>query len=84
MQGHTPIALLTAWVMRHLMEPVTLLHMQPILMVRMALAEGLAVAEDLAGAEDLAEEDGDTLYNETLRAVLDNLPRLLSYGLKAI
>jgi hypothetical protein len=50
----------------------------------MALAEGLAVAEDLAGAEDLAEEDGDTLYNETLRAVLDNLPRLLSYGLKAI
>jgi len=44
----------------------------------------MALVEDLAVAEDFAEEDGDTLYNETLRAVLDNLPRLLSYGLKAI
>jgi hypothetical protein len=51
-------------------------------MVRMALAEGSAVAEDLAGAEDLAEEDGDKLYDKTLGAVLEYLPRLLSYGLK--
>jgi len=78
LEGHTPIVLPTVRVMCHLTEPVTLLHTQAILMVLMALVE------DLAGAEDLAEEDGDTLYNETLRAVLDNLPRLLSYGLKAI
>ena len=63
-------------VMHHLTEPVTLLHIQPILMVRMALAEDLevaedlAVVEDLAGAEDLAEEEGGKLYNETVRAVL--------------
>ena len=50
----------------------------------LAGAEDLAVVEDLAVAEDLAEEDGDTLYNETLRAVLEYLPGLLSYGLKAI
>jgi len=90
LEGHTPIVLLTVRVMCHLTEPVTLLHMQAILMVLMALAEDLAGAEDLAVAEDLevvedlAEEDGDILYNETLRAVLDSLPRLLSYGLKAI
>ena len=46
------------WDIHHLTEPVTILHMQPILMMRMALAEGSAAAEDLAGAEDLAEEDG--------------------------
>jgi len=78
LEGHTPIVLLTVRVMCHLTEPVTLLHMQAILMVLMALVEDLAVVEDLA------EEDGDTLYNETLRAVLEYLPRLLSYGLKAI
>ena len=71
-------------VMCRLTELVTLLHMQPILMVRMPVAEDLAVAEDLEVAEDLAEEDGDTRYNKTLRAVLDNLSRLLSYGLKTI
>ena len=57
MEGHTPIALLMVWDICHLMEPVTLLHMQPSLMVPMALAE------DLAGAEDLAEEDGGKLYH---------------------
>jgi hypothetical protein len=46
MEGHTPIALLMVWDICHLMEPVTLLHMQPILMVHMVLAEDLAGAED--------------------------------------
>jgi hypothetical protein len=72
------------WAIHHLTEPVILLHMQPILMVRMALAEGLAVAEDLAGAEDLAEEDGGKLYDKILRAVLEYLPSLLSSGLKGM
>jgi hypothetical protein len=44
----------------------------------------MVLVEDLAGAEDLAEEDGGKLYNKTLIAVLDNLPSLLSSGLKAI
>jgi len=76
LEGHTPIVLPTVRVMCHLTEPVTLLHTQAILMVLMALvedlagAEDLAEVEDLAEAEDLAEEDGDKLYNETLRAVL--------------
>ena len=69
------------WDIHHLTEPVTILHMQPILMVRTALDEGLAVAEDLAGAEDLAEEDGGKLYDKILRAVLEYLPTLLSSGL---
>jgi len=64
LEGHTPIVLLTVRVMCHLTEPVTLLHTQAILMVLLVLVE------DLAEAEDLAEEDGDKLYNETLRAVL--------------
>jgi len=79
---HTPIALLMVWGMCHLMEPVTLLHIQPILMVHMALAEDLAVVEDLAGVEDLAEEDGGKLYNKISGAVLGYLPRLLSSSLK--
>jgi len=82
LEGHTPIVLLTVRVMCHLMEPVTLLHMQAILMVILALVEDLAGAEDLAVAEDLAgveewEEDGGKLGNETLRAVLEYLPGLL-------
>jgi hypothetical protein len=78
------------WAIHHLTEPVTILHIQPILMVRMALAEGLAVAEDLAVDEDLAvaeglaEEDGGKLYDKTLRAVLEHLTSLLSSGLKGI
>jgi len=84
LEGHPRIALLMLRGIHHLTEPVTLLHMQAILMVLMALVEDLAVAEDLDGAEDLAEEDGDKPYNNTLRAVLEYLPRLLSYGLKAI
>jgi hypothetical protein len=50
--GLIRIALLTVRVICRLMEPVTLLHMQLILMVLMVLAE------DLAGAEDSAGEDG--------------------------
>ena len=68
MQEDTPIALLMVGDMCHLMEPITLLHMQPILMVRMVLAEDMAAAEDLAGAEVLAEEEGGKTYNKTLRA----------------
>jgi len=70
------MALLTVRVMCHLMEPVTLLHTQPLLMVLLVLVEDLAVVEDLALAEDLAgveewEEDGDKLGIEVLRAVLE-------------
>ena len=76
MEGHTLMALLTVRVMCHLMEPVTLLPMQPILMVLLVLVEDLAVVEDLALAEDLAgveewEEDGGKLGIEALRAVLE-------------
>ena len=80
MEEHTPIVLLMVWGMRHPMEPVTLCHIQPILMVLMVLAEVLAedlavaevsaVAEDLVVAEDLAEEDGGKLYNTVVGAVL--------------
>jgi hypothetical protein len=56
--GLIRIALLTVRVICRLMEPVTLLHMQLILMVLMVLAEDLAAVEDLAGAEDSAGEDG--------------------------
>ena len=83
------MALVTVRVMCHLMEPVTLLHTQPLLTVLMDLAEEWAVAwawaEEWAwdGAEDLAEaeeweEDGGKLGNEVLRAVLEYLPGLLS------
>jgi len=76
------MVLLTVRVMCHLMALVTLLHMQPILMVPLALAEDLAWAKDLAWAEDLAgaeewEEDGGKLNNWALGAVLGCLPGLL-------
>jgi len=59
-------------VMCHLMEPVTLLHTQPLLMVLLVLVEDLAVVEDLALAEvEEWEEDGDKLGIEVLRAVLE-------------
>ena len=83
MEGHTLIALLTVLDMYHLMEPhlmepVTLLPMQPILMVLLVLVEDLAVVEDLAlaGVEEW-EEDGGKLGIEALRAVLEYLPGLL-------
>jgi hypothetical protein len=68
---HTLIALLTVQVMYHLTEPrptepVTIVPMQAILMVPMAMAGDLAMAEDLAGAE---EEDGGKLDNRALGAV---------------
>lgn len=62
--GRILIALLTVWDMRHLMEPVTLLHTPPILMVLMAGAEDLDLAGDLAGAEDLAEALDEDLAGE--------------------
>ena len=62
------MAALTVWVTYHLMGPVTILHTQPILTVRMAVAEDSAAAEDLAAAEDSAEdlaeaEDGGKFYD---------------------
>ena len=56
---HTLIALLTVWVIHrlmepHLMEPIIIVHMQPILMVLLLLAEDLAEAEEW-------EEDGGKL-----------------------
>jgi hypothetical protein len=41
-----------------LMEPVIILHTEPLLMVHMALAEALAEASVEALAEASAEEDG--------------------------
>jgi len=69
LQAHTLIALLTVLDMYHLMEPhlmeqVTLLHTQPLLMVLLVLVEDLAVVEDLALAEvEEWEEDGGKLNN---------------------
>jgi len=65
------MAALTVRVMCHLMEPLTLLHTQPILMDLLVLVEDLAEAEEW-------EEDGGKLGNEVLRAVLEYLPGLLS------
>jgi hypothetical protein len=76
LEGHTLIALLTVQGIHHLTESLTLLHMQPILMVPLALAEDLAEAEDLAGVEAW-EEDGGKLNNWALGAFLEYLPRLL-------
>ena len=88
LEGHILLALLTDRVMHHLMEPVTLLHTQPILHIKpilmapLVLAEDFAWAEDSAEAEDLAgveewEEEGGKLNNWALGAVLEYLPRLL-------
>lgn len=62
------------WVICHLMEPILIIHLQPIFMVLLVLAEDLAGEEEWDGAEDLEgaeewEEDGGKLGIEALRAV---------------
>jgi hypothetical protein len=61
MEEHILMAVLMVWDMCRLMGPVTILHMRPLPICLMALAE--ALAEDLARAEALAGEDGSRLNN---------------------
>ena len=75
LEGHILLALLTDRVMHHLMEAI-IAHTQPILHIKPILMAPLVLAEDSAGVEEW-EEEGGKLSNWVLGAALEYLPRLL-------